>query len=454
MLSGGRRHQTKQAETGFSNRDMERPNRIARKGDQLEEGDLSRSNSTMAPKKRKARPPSIPRKRACRTRAQPERAVVGERNRRAAARNERKTGTDQGREAPNNEERKRDHLRSRSPDPLPENEDEDSADQTPLNIPDIIRKVEVLSEDPLKPLVYFTQQSAEIMGAEQGSILLHSFFDNGMPKELTDICVSYYEGNMKTMVSSTLADFQYFANGKVLRRVFAELPASERAAFGRRVGALSDRGPAYLWWFLMRYGLPTFIPLEETKCTRGGNYCSLWDGEGKEIAQMCFNLDEEGEQVPNNCPFVGLRTLEPSEQERVIRNDRRDGSPPTDNLEWHRLSDSVPYPELIGPCLNTSKVTLEQLQACSMALTDRTKKHDAITWLAFLFDLFRSYRAIDLWIANLRSFKETANPRLAQMQAILEWNRFYRKYHFGDAFCMIDKNEKGEEKEMFLSYEL
>jgi hypothetical protein len=306
-------------------------------------------------------------------------------------------------------------------------EDEnESKDVGPINIEDVIRKIEILSQYPLKPSDYFAQRSAEISISEKGREVLRTIFsvETYLPKELTDICVSYYEEKVETMVERTLEDFQYFSNGKVLDRLVLETPPSARAPLRPLLISLHARGPHYLWWFLLRTGIPSFIPLGDASTRHIGEIWTLFH-DGKTVAGISFC--EEPDML-----FVGL----PED----IQDGRKKG------LEWTSLMDAVPHPDLIGPCLNTSTVTLEQLTECAVALEARTKRAKE-KWLASLFALHRGFAAMYLWISDSRMFAHNDDPKAAQVESRSEWNGFYRQYKCADPFYMrTKKKEDCEEK--------
>jgi hypothetical protein len=339
------------------------------------------------------------------------------------------------------------------PDSDSENKEKLEAEE-PMNTADVMRKMEMLCEFPLRPEEYFTQRCKEIAVCEKGSILLREIFgippvksdlpaqtDNPpkatasnpvastiyLPKELSDICVSYYEEDVETMIHHTCTEFRIFSNGKVIKRLREQIPCAELEVL---ISGMNARGPSYRWWFLLRLHVPLFIPMDDSIMRSDGSHCRLFDNCGKEVAGMCFNIQM-------NAPRIGVR--------QVSR--RRE-------LKWDYLMDSIPHPDLIGPCLNTSTLTLEKLNACATELEIRTNEGQE-KWLSFLFDLHRSYAAIRLWISELTTFSTYIqhDPEWAQNESILHWNRFYRNYLCGDPIGATIEHKEGKVQRAYLSYD-
>ncbi len=290
----------------------------------------------------------------------------------------------------------------------------------PPQCEEITRKIEILSTYPIKPVTYFAEQLAEISLCSNGSEIVRVLFTQGeaavipvesnkicFPKELTEICVSYYENKLETMLSRTISDFQFFANGKVIATLVDQTPKSGQSLLQALLTKLYARAPSYLWWFCLRTRVPSFIPLDHSKMRREKNRgYSCMDDSGQEIVWMGFYGDAD-------LLYIGLTEAG------------------TKVLCMTELFRTVPHTDLIGPCLNTRTVTLAQLTACSQELAVRTKKKPK-EWLAFLFNMHKAYAAVEMWIPDVEIFKEADDPYAAQADAIVDWNKFHDKYKCGD----------------------
>ena len=88
------------------------------------------------------------------------------------------------------------------------------------------------------------------------------------------------------------------------------------------------------------------------------------------------------------------------------------------------------------------------------ALAARHKKGTGHKWLAYLFDLFRAYAAIRLWISDIETFEDTVDPQIVQNCAISEWNRFHTQYPFGSPFrYVVNKEGQNVIEKPYLHYE-
>ncbi len=230
-----------------------------------------------------------------------------------------------------------------------------------LNIPEVMQKLETLSSLPRKPSDYFAERSADITISRRGSEILRTTGDlTHFPKDLTDICVSYHEENSEIFIQRVIDDFNFFADGKVGAQLSKKTVEKQRV--GLLLHRLRQRAPDYSKWFWLRRDIPAFIPLDDVTIERDENNCTLINEEGFEIAGMCIH-------DPHVVPpaLVGLPK-----------------TPPHNGIEWTPLPESIPHADLIGPCLNKSTVTLDQLMKCSVELEVRTKKSKD-KWLSFLF---------------------------------------------------------------------
>jgi hypothetical protein len=313
-------------------------------------------------------------------------------------------------------------------EPHGHDEDEDEDDGMELNIPEVMQKLETLCDLPRKPCEYFAERSADITISRKGSEILRTTADlTHFPKDLTDICVSYYEENAERIIQRVIDDFNFFADGKVGAKLRKKTAEEERVDL--LLHRLQHRSSRYSEWFWMRRDVPAFVPLDNVEMHRDGNHCTLVNEDGYEIAGMCLH-DPEDEHPNISRLLVGLPQIP---------------SNPDHDIEWTQLSDSVPHADLIGLCLNKSTVTLDQMMKCSVELEARTKKSKD-KWLSFLFDLHRAYAAIHLWIADGQTFDNLDEPVEARVQATILWDRFHRKYKCGQAICSWPEDREAEKK--------
>jgi hypothetical protein len=286
------------------------------------------------------------------------------------------------------------------------------------DVASVLRTLRIISKYPIKPAQLFAKTCAEISTAKMGSQVLRSLFSGStsqthIPKELCDLCVAYYVDEKDAFVKRMLGQFQFFADRTVITRTLKQCPSRLKSQLTLLIDALDCRGPAYLWWFLMRSSLLSFIPLGDVSMRReNGNPC-LWDAQGHKIASVSFHDGGLSMGVPHYDGYK-WRFSWCSSIERIV----------------------VPYPDLIAPCLNTSTVSLERLNACAVELEDRTRENDG-TWLPRLFDLFKSLTAIKLWICDMHTFEfefDSGNKELAQALSCLHWNEFHAQFQFGEPF--------------------
>ena len=296
-----------------------------------------------------------------------------------------------------------------------------------LEIPYMLARMERVCAYPSSPADYFTQRSNEISASAVVVKHLRELFNlphpNAvafLPGEITKICTSYYEDdNVQTMIAHTIKDLKFFEDGDVLLHLFWQSPSSEYASLMLLARTLSIRANSYLWWFLLRSRVPLFVPMKAFAMHSGLRDCQLEDHDDEVVVTFSKpNWNEMASSFPN----------------AAIRKFPGGG----EDLDNGNVVPCVPYPDLIGPCLNTSSVTLEQVTACSVALESRTQI-GRDKWLSFVFDLFLTFAAIELWVSNDECFVdwETEEPLPAhQSYSLQQWNRFSRQYHFGSQFCV------------------
>ena len=235
-----------------------------------------------------------------------------------------------------------------------------------------------------------------------------------MPKDLIDLCATYYVETEKVVIQRTIELFQCHSYDEgVMMLVRKRSPPSLRPGLSRLIEAVRIRGQAYLWWFQMRSALPSFIPLGNVNMKirkTGARGCCFKDENGKVIADIFYRFGRTG---------FGLNDYETA------------GHP----IAWsYRVADAIPYLDVVGPYLNLSTVTLERLQMCSVELQARNKESHDI-WLPRLFELFKGLIALQLWSSDLETFEETEfqeDSICAQMVSANAWNEFYEKYQFGE----------------------
>jgi hypothetical protein len=310
-------------------------------------------------------------------------------------------------------------------------------DDKPINIPYVVRKMELLCEYPPSPADYFLQRSKEITSSPAVVGHVRELFNlprpNGLvflPGEITKICTSYYEHeNVETMISDTLRDCRFFANGNAITQLFRSATPYARPTLMQQIRALSARCASYIWWFLLRSRVPLFVPMNNFTMERlGPRGYRLLDHHEEGVASFIFEHVMWGKLQRRQRNEFGETD---SDTDGEVNSDAECET----DCDGSALLQSVLHADLIGPCLNTSSVTLEQVKACSIALESRTKarRHK---WLSFLFDLFPTYAAIELWVSNAATSAEAKGPKAEQRNALVEWNRFYNKYRFGRRFCV------------------
>jgi hypothetical protein len=318
-------------------------------------------------------------------------------------------------------------AKKRKRDLIPNSDDEDVTTvgavlkgmESVCDVVALLQSIQTLAEYPAKPAEHFARRAAEILILQNGAGEMRAAL-NALPKDLLDLCIAYYEETAKIMMERTIQDFQFFADRKIITQVIAQSSPALRPRLTRLIAKLDRRGPAYLWWFHMRLVVPSFIPLGDLEMGVCGNqmdHCCLWDDNGKQLAAMCLNVRIETPII------VGLRYH-------------------NTDLTWTPLIEfgSLPHADLIGPCLDTSKITLEQLNVCAVALSARSFENKD-KWLSRLFDLVKGLAAIRLWISDVDTFEDAPDPERAQTLCALAWNQFHKKFRCGEAFAMITKNK-------------
>jgi hypothetical protein len=176
---------------------------------------------------------------------------------------------------------------------------------------------------------------------------------------------------------------------------------------------VDHRSHVFFWWFRLRKRVPAFVSLREVD-TAGSNerYVCFTTFRSHEIVNMAWE-EVETEGVVSGKPVFRFPCL-------YGRN-------------WHALLGSIQDLDLIGPCLNSSTVTLEQVDACTHALYAR---HGRSGFKDTIFNVLIGLATIQLWTGDLENFRQVSIPSAAQKTCQLVWNEFYEKYHFGEPFAI------------------
>jgi hypothetical protein len=305
----------------------------------------------------------------------------------------------------------------------------------------IYDRLQTISDYPLSPVACFAEQrllvkdGAEELRAEFSSSKSHFH----LPKDLIDLCVGYYTETEKMLLERIIDEFQFFADRSIVNRLVTKAAGSLQRLH-HLIKAMDRRAPSYVWWFLMRLNLPAFIPLSDLIMQKDS------DDKAYHRPKWCLR---DGDQSDWHI-IVGMLFRQGLLRVDVLHYDveQRAFYPSVPLMD---CLDAIPFPDVIAPCFNTSTVTLEKLKACAAELEARTgpkadtwlrDEHD--TWFRRLLTLFKALTAVRLWISDIGSFTEIEGdhgPEWAQIQSMREWNRFHEKYHFGEPFSLMGKNE-------------
>ena len=165
-----------------------------------------------------------------------------------------------------------------------------------------------------------------------------------------------------------------FTTGLICNSINPLLPVLDLRRIENFRHSIDDRADQYLRWFKTRQIVPAFIPLHHinvgTTCVTTAIRPSPY------VVHMEF-------QSTLNQPIYLFSWM----------------------MAWNTLDDIVRFEEedLIGPCLNTSTVTLTEIDTCTRVLSDRYPERHCINKI---FHLLIGLAAIYLWIADIRNFVE------------------------------------------------